>query len=347
VSRALRAAAYVRSFPGDEEGPGAAEQRRRLEQQIEERGWELTRVFEDKARQAVPRDTPALGAALDQAAELDRLVAVSVDRVAFSVQRLRFVLDRLREAGCELVSLDEAFDTGEASGESLPAVMAALAKRRPAARPMTGWTAERLRRHGFAPATLIDVGVAHGTPVLYEAFPDAEPVLIEPLAEYEPNLEAIVDEHGGEYLLVAVGAAPGSLTMNVSPNPLMTSALATVDPLLYSDQREVPLTTLDILFEERGWATPIGLKLDVEGLEHEVVQGARSLLEETQFVIAEVSVTSRFVGECTSTEFIALMKSHGFGVCDIVDTGSSSLGLHADLLFQRESVTGELNPATG
>ena len=332
---ALTAAAYVRASPGDEEGPGADEQRRRIETHIEERGWQLARVYEDQARLAVPRDMPALNAALEEAAAVDRLVVAGVDRVALTLERLRFVLNRLREAGCELVSLDEGFDTGDVSGAALPTVFAALARRgRAEARTTSRWAAERLQGHGFAPATLIDVGVAHGTPELYEAFPDARPVLIEPLADYEPNLKAIAEEHGGEYLVVAVGAAPGTLTVNVPLNPLMTSALATVSPLTYSHQRDVPLTTLDLLLEEHGWATPIGLKLDVEGLEPEVLKGAERLLKETEFVIAEVSVTNRFVGEATSAELIAL-ESHGFAVSDVVDTGSSALGLHADLLFKR------------
>ncbi len=40
------------------------------------------------------------------------------------------------------------------------------------------------RARGLRPGTLIDVGVAHGTPELYAAFPDARLLLVEPLADY-------------------------------------------------------------------------------------------------------------------------------------------------------------------
>jgi hypothetical protein len=64
-----------------------------------------------------------------------------------------------------------------------------------------GWRPENLRKPGLSPATLIDVGVAMGTPALYRAFPDAHLVLIEPLAEYEQDLARLVRETGGEYPL--------------------------------------------------------------------------------------------------------------------------------------------------
>src|SRR3989442_12701698 len=52
----------------------------------------------------------------------------------------------------------------------------------------SGWRPENMRKRGFAPATVIDVGAAYGTPALYAAFPDAYHVMIEPLADYEPSL---------------------------------------------------------------------------------------------------------------------------------------------------------------
>src|SRR5262245_52875429 len=41
-----------------------------------------------------------------------------------------------------------------------------------------------LKERGFTPRTVIDVGVARGTDDLYEAFPDAKHLLIEPLGEF-------------------------------------------------------------------------------------------------------------------------------------------------------------------
>ena len=62
----------------------------------------------------------------------------------------------------------------------------------------SGWRVEHLRRAGIAPATVIDVGAANGTRALYEAYPDARLVLIEPLVEHEPDLQRLTAD-GGEH----------------------------------------------------------------------------------------------------------------------------------------------------
>src|SRR5580658_5002833 len=50
---------------------------------------------------------------------------------------------------------------------------------------------EHVRRLGFRPHTVIDAGVADGTPELYKTFPEAHYILIEPLAEFVPAFRRI------------------------------------------------------------------------------------------------------------------------------------------------------------
>ena len=187
--------------------------------------------------------------------------------------------------------------------------------------PWWDWRPENLRKPGFAPATVIDIGAGEGTLPLLEAFPEAHHVLIEPLTEYEPALERVVAEHGGEYLLTAVGAEEGVAMIEADhANPDRSSMLPRV-PAERHDQlerREVPVTTLDVLLASRSWRRPFGLKIDTEGFEHEVVRGAAALLRDTQFVIAEVSVRRRFERSYSFAEFIALMDSRGFALKDIL-----------------------------
>ena len=51
----------------------------------------------------------------------------------------------------------------------------------------SGWLPECIRKGGFAPATIADVGAGIGTPPLLVAFPEAYHVLIEPLEECSPR----------------------------------------------------------------------------------------------------------------------------------------------------------------
>jgi FkbM family methyltransferase len=188
----------------------------------------------------------------------------------------------------------------------------------------TGWRPENLRKPGLAPATVIDVGVARGTPNLYDAFPDAHFVLIEPLSEFEKDLERISKRRGGEYVLAAVGAEPGRAEIHVNPEMLFESSMLVNEwrpPQEHDalERREVEVTTLDALRHERDWKGPFGLKIDAEGYEQRVIEGATTLLPETEFVIAEVSITRPFTGGASFADFIALMDRHGFAVHDLLD----------------------------
>ena len=208
----------------------------------------------------------------------------------------------------------------------------------------TGWRPENLRKPGFAPATVIDVGVARGTPSLYDAFPDAHLVLVEPLREFEDDLGRICRRRGGEYVLSAVGATPGRAEIFVNPGMLYESSLLVNEwrPAAEHEaleHREVEVTTLDALRAERGWEGPFGVKIDVEGYEHRVIAGAAALLCDTQFVIAEVSVTRPFVGGASFADFIALMDRHGFALHDLLDGLKRGTGgvEFVDAMFSRKA----------
>lgn len=92
--------------------------------------------------------------------------------------------------------------------------------------------------------------------------------------------------------------------------------------------------------EKHEFQPPFGLKIDTEGFEVQVIEGASKFLQETQFVISEVPVADRFEGGYSFAEFIALMNKHGFSVCDILDIGraDSSEVTFMDLVFKKTTV---------
>jgi FkbM family methyltransferase len=215
----------------------------------------------------------------------------------------------------------------------------------------SGWSPEHLRRFGLAPATLIDVGVGTGTPALYEAFPDARLILVEPLAEFEPTLDRILAGRPGRAFLSAVGSSEGRRRIRVESGNRLKSSLLERTVLTATgeagEEREIPVTTLDHLLDEHEneFAAPIGLKIDTEGFELEVIQGATRLLERTLFVIAEVSVAARFEGGYSFADLVGALDQRGFAVCDLLEVSRSrrSPGAHyVDVLFVR---TGAENSA--
>lgn len=185
---------------------------------------------------------------------------------------------------------------------------------------------KQLTDTGFQPRTLIDVGVAYGTPELHAAFKDARLILVEAMEEWEPTLKRLQAERGAEYVIAAAGPVQGHIDIAV-PKVLAWASTAgdrdggaTPDVLgWYSDSegidevtwREVPMITLDGLRDDLGLEGPFVLKIDVEGAEAGVLEGARGLLGECEVVLCEMTIDLNY------WEVHSLMHEHGFVLHDV------------------------------
>lgn len=193
---------------------------------------------------------------------------------------------------------------------------------------------------GVKPATVIDVGVAYGTPELLRWFPAARHLLVEPLEEYRPVLEAAARTHRAEYILAAAGERPGTLTLNVHPD-LSGSSLYRESDGGGADgtPREVPVVTLDDACRERGLTGPFVLKVDAQGAELAVLAGAEGILRETQYLMVEANLFQFFVGGPQLHDLLAHLKARGFVVYDIYGGNCRPLDdalAQVDLAFVRE-----------
>jgi hypothetical protein len=91
------------------------------------------------------------------------------------------------------------------------------------------------------------------TPELYEEFPEAQILLIEPLAEFEPFLRKFARGTKAQYVLAAAGVAPGTATLNVHPDRWFElSERGGGGPLVDGVPREVPIVTIDGVCAEKG-----------------------------------------------------------------------------------------------
>jgi FkbM family methyltransferase len=193
---------------------------------------------------------------------------------------------------------------------------------------------------GFQPKTVIDVGVGGGTYDLYESFPQAVHLLVEPLAEFQQVLDGISRRYRAEYVVAAAGASEGMATLNVHSHLEGSSLLREKG---YHDDiapRRVPLVTLDSLCRSRRLTGPFLLKVDVQGGELEVLKGASEVMRESDLVILEVSLFEFVEGGPQFYEVVSFMKERGFVVYDI--SGGHTRPLDAalaqvDLTFVKEN----------
>jgi len=173
-----------------------------------------------------------------------------------------------------------------------------------------------LKKLGFSPETVIDVGVAYGTPDLYEAFPRAHFYLIEPVAEFEPFIREYASRYDMKYVIAAAGSEAGEIMINIHSDPRRTSLLSRPSVI----RRTVPVVTLDGQCggQQNG---PYLLKVDTEGHELSVLAGAGATLRRSDVVILETRLVAYVDGLPEFSAIVSYMQERGFRLYDIVDGG--------------------------
>lgn len=174
---------------------------------------------------------------------------------------------------------------------------------------------------GLSPTTVLDVGAAYGRFTLKcnDIFPASSYLLIEPLQEYKRYLEEVIETMPkAECILAAASARSGEITINVHPDLVGSSMyLEHEDSNVNGVPRVVPAETLDNICKRRSAYGPYLIKMDVQGAELDVLLGAKEVLNETEYLILEVSLFEFFEGGPQLYDIVNHMKSLGFVVYDV------------------------------
>jgi FkbM family methyltransferase len=192
----------------------------------------------------------------------------------------------------------------------------------------------------IAPTSVIDIGVADGTPELYSRFPQQRYLLIEANPDCAERLRQLAASMNAVAENVFCGGEAGVVTMNIYNQAFRSSAYTNRRVMVSEKQIQVPVVTLDELVAKHQLAPPYLLKIDVEGAELEVLRGASQTLTETQAVIAEASLLPCFQDAPQFSDLVKAMADAGFSVFDIVAgylQGSTNYLQQVDLIFVRTS----------
>jgi len=190
-----------------------------------------------------------------------------------------------------------------------------------------------LKKSGFNPTVVFDVGAQVGTPELYNAYPDAHHVFIEPVSECLPILNDIASQlNFATVVNCAVSNINGTTSLSVTPSRQYSS----IDTKLGDESREIEVRTVDSIYADIHVEGPILLKIDVDGIEVKVLQGAKSVLRNDCVVVIEASISDenpRF------NRVVEYLSSYGYEVYDIVDPLYRQSDWHlwqVDLIFIKE-----------
>ena len=191
----------------------------------------------------------------------------------------------------------------------------------------------------FSIDTVVDVGVAHNTNELYEAFLGKQFLLIEANPGFEQHLEDLRVKLNAKVEMVFCGEKSGEIILNVPKNGRRASAYTET----YDTTITVKTETLDTLVERNGLSTgSLLVKIDVEGAELDVLRGAPQTLEQSKVVVLEICWGVPFKPEAANyIDVLVFMRDSGFTLFNIVEGGGISRHdrlTHADFIFVKNEI---------
>ena len=193
------------------------------------------------------------------------------------------------------------------------------------ANPLDSFLA-RLERRGFRPGYLIDVGTNHGgwTRAFLKRFPDAAVTMIEPQEGLKTYVADLLTRPNVNWITAGAGRAnttmkftfaqtDDSCNFRVTPEDAARAGLRQID---------VPIYSLDHVVSINGNRIPDVVKIDAEGLDLEVVDGASTLIGKTEIFMVEASLGARDIPN-TLPLVVARMGELGYAPLDFTDLNYS------------------------
>ena len=197
---------------------------------------------------------------------------------------------------------------------------------------------------------LVDVGAnegRYGNTIRAQGF-RGRLLSIEPQTEaYRRLARRCAQDPLWDCLQCGLGAASGEAELRLSANSESSSILPILDSHLeaepesrYRGAEKIAIRTLDSVVAEWGpRGSRIGLKLDVQGFEAEVLRGAENTLPHVWFLESELSLTPLYEGQVLFDEMIRHLCNAGFSlvnVCAAFSDRRTGRVLQLDGIFLRE-----------
>lgn len=196
-------------------------------------------------------------------------------------------------------------------------------------------------------STVIDVGANNGqfSLVARNSFPHAIIYAFEPLAEASKKFELLFSSDRQTFLRKrALGQEAKSAVINVSHRADSSSLLpisqrqAKLFPGTHKKNEEtIVIGRGDAEFTDVVPASPVLLKLDVQGYEIEVLLGFGDFIDKVDYVYAEISFVELYVGQQLAHQVIQWLAQRGLHLGGIynVSLADDGTAIQADALFIR------------
>ena len=194
-------------------------------------------------------------------------------------------------------------------------------------------------------ATVIDVGASRGQFALFALarFPGARIIGFEPLPEARETAHEVLEGRHVELHGVALGSSRREMKLHVSARDDSSSLLPIgaqqVAAFPGTHETHSTVVRVDVLesYLDDTISRPCLLKIDVQGLELDVLKGAGSSLSHVDEVLVEASFTELYTGQALADDIIQYLAEYNFHLVDVhgLVRALDGTALQADWLFRR------------
>ena len=181
-----------------------------------------------------------------------------------------------------------------------------------------------LKRLGFEPRHVIDVGANHGawTRRALKYFPDCSFTLVEPQDHLKVHIkDLLTSRHDVNWVHAGAGDEHGKMLLTIWDKDHSSTFVLSKEEAAERgfDQVEVDVLTLNEIVAQSGLPKPDMVKIDAEGFDLKVIQGASDLIGETEIFLLEVAVCDPVFSECRIEKCLAVMKNHGYVMFEMTE----------------------------
>lgn len=179
-----------------------------------------------------------------------------------------------------------------------------------------------LKAINFSPNFIVDIGANTGTWTrgALKHFPDSSYLLIEPQERLSVQFTDLLQSPKIKYLPVGVGDKNDILKFTLVDRDDSCSFIYSEEEAakMGYDQIEVPIKTLNSIIKENHLSYPDIVKIDAEGLDLEVIDGASNLFGKTEVFIVEAGIQNKLYKN-SLLRLVSKMDEAGYELYDITD----------------------------
>ena len=179
-----------------------------------------------------------------------------------------------------------------------------------------------LKSKGFYPAHIIDVGANHGnwTRDVLNIYPNSKFTLIEPQEWLSNSFNDLLFKENIQYLPIGVGKQKGEFMFTIVDRDDSCNFRISEKEAKEKNYKQIPVKveTINEIVKNSKFGIPDLLKIDAEGLDIEVLEGASDVLGHAEVILLEASVVLKTFKNDIRT-VINYMDDKGYKLFEITD----------------------------